>query len=201
MEKNTKITNTSGEKINCQTDNIMINTKTNNTKTNNTKTNNTKTNKIKLKIYNLQDTIRNTVVAIQRYKKYEILSSNDLKLAYENLKVCFKTLENADIFLNNSLLDKCIDCIQTVTKDLTAIFRLYGTMNILDVLYVCFGNEYINTIHSDDTVSTLFKSKFDILTKYFHPISYKIIPWKKDKTKDKTNETLTQKLILLKKIV
>lgn len=191
MENNIKILNPS------------VNNITDTTATTTTK--NTKANKIKLKIYNLQDTIRNTIIAIQRYKKYELLTSNDVKLAFENLKSCFKLLDSADMFLNNSLLDKCIDCIQTVSKELSYIFRSYGTMNILDVLYVCFGTEYVNTIHSDNTVTTTFKSKFDILTKYFHPISYKIIPWKKDKNKvknvEKSHSTTNSNIIKKNRII
>jgi len=156
-----------------------------------------KINTIKLKIYNLQDIIRNTIVAIQRYKKLDVLTSNEVKLAFENLRLSFKTLDNASIFLTDSLLDKCIDCIQTVTKDLTAVFRLYGTMKMFDVLSVCFGSDYIKKITVDESI--LFKSKLDILDKYFHPINYKIIPWKKDKQDKGSEQKVSTNSIIIKK--
>lgn len=198
------------------THNIIINNNENN---NNNVNNNESYNEynkikaIKIKIFNLQDTIRNSIIAIQRYKKYHIVTSNDVKLAIENLKNCFKTLETANSFLINmvgplpttdkgsgsgsgtkflSLFDKSIECIQSVTKELTTIFRLYGTMYLYDVLAVCFGTEYLKNIihHTTDTSDiVLFKSKLDILNKYFHPINYKIIPWKKDKKDKKDKNT------------
>jgi ATP-dependent Lon protease len=155
-------------------------------------------NSIKHKIYDLQDMIRNTIIAIQRYKKMEVLSSSEVKLAYENLKICFKTLDNASNFLSTSLFDKCIDCIQSVTTDLTANFRLYGSMRMFDVLSVCFGSEYTKKISLDETI--LFKSKLEILGKYFHPINYKIITWKKDKKKNSVlDHSTTSNSIVIKK--
>ena len=38
-------------------------------------------------------------------------------------------------------------------------------MNLEDLLIICFGNNLLESDHS----------KFDLLKKYFHPISYKIV--------------------------
>jgi ATP-dependent Lon protease len=159
---------------------------------------------LKTKIYNLQDTIRNTIIAIQRYKKYGIISSNDVKLCIDYLKKCFKTLEQSNTFLINSLLDKCIDCIQSVNKDLATVFRLYGTMYLQDILAVCFGTDYIKNItqHAQEINDiVLFKSKLDIINKYVHPINYKIIPWKKDKKDKKDNVPVNKNIIRKNRIV
>jgi ATP-dependent Lon protease len=152
---------------------------------------------IAMKIYDMQDIIRNTIIAIQRYKNLDVLTSNEIKLAFENLKQCFKTLDNANTFLTDSLIDKCIDCIQSVTKDLTAVFRLYGTMKMFDVLSVCFGSDYIKKINVDESI--LFKSKLDIIDRYFHPINYKIIPWKKDKQDKGSEQKVSTNSIIIKK--
>ena len=54
------------------------------------------------------------------------------------------------------------------------LFKLYGTENIHDLLNVAFGDDYLSTVHWDT-------DKYNILENHFHPIHFKIIPWKTER--------------------
>ena len=66
-----------------------------------------------------------------------------------------------------------INRLQQINNDLSVNFRLYGTKNIEDVLNICFGTEYIK-----ENIVVENKALYEVLKKYVHPISYKILDWK-----------------------
>jgi ATP-dependent Lon protease len=106
--------------------------------------------------------IKQTLLSIQKYKKLDIITSTDIN-------ICIKALE--------VLYSQCIDnnSIDNVKNDLLVLFKSYGTANIDDLLELLLGSDAIQEFNSND--------KFEIIKKYVHPISYKIIPNTKKKTK------------------
>ena len=58
--------------------------------------------------------------------------------------------------------------LQYVNNELSAIFKLYGTERLEDLMQICFGYKYITPEPED-------LSKYEVLNNYFHPIYYKLI--------------------------
>ena len=62
-----------------------------------------------------------------------------------------------------------ISNLQTINNELVNAIKIYGTDSLEDLLTICFGN--ISSIMKEEEDI----SKFELLKKYFHPTSYKII--------------------------
>ena len=71
-------------------------------------------------------------------------------------------------------IEKVTINLDNIRNELINIFRLYGTENIHDLLNICYGDEYVSNIEWDN-------NKYNLLEKYFHPINFKIIPWKSER--------------------
>ena len=134
-------------------------------------THNQQKNKLENTIHYFHELIQKTIIAIQKYKQYDILGANELNIATQALESHYIDLTN-----NYAMLKKK-DNIKTVTSNISEIrnnlnniFRLYGTESIQDLLNVCFGDNYVNNIKWDN-------NKYILLEKYFHPSSFKTIPW------------------------
>lgn len=99
--------------------------------------------------------IKQTLLSIPKYKKLEIVTNTDIT-------ICIKALE--------VLYTQCIEnsSIETVKNDLLVLLKSYGTTNMVDLLELIAGKEAIHEFNKND--------KFEIIKKYVHPISYKIVP-------------------------
>ncbi len=131
----------------------------------------------------IQDIIRNTILSIQYYKKLEIFSSSDCVLSVSLLNELFdKTVDLLN--KNNAIkdgdiaggytIDNVINDLQKIIDKLATIFINFGTKNLEDLIFICFGNEYKNMKYSDP----ILQDKYNLLKKYVHPINYKMVPWK-----------------------
>ena len=119
--------------------------------------------------------IQKTIISIQKYKQLDILGANELNLATHNLeKIYFDLSSNLVLLKQKNNIEKVTINLEDIRTELTNIFRLYGTENIHDLLNVCYGDEYISNIVWDN-------NKYKLLEKYFHPINFKIIPWRKER--------------------
>ena len=99
--------------------------------------------------------IKQTLLSISKYKNLEIVTNTDLT-------ICIKALE--------VLYTQCIEnsSIETVKNDLLVLLKSYGTTHMTDLLELIAGKEAIEEFNKND--------KFEIIKKYVHPISYKIVP-------------------------
>ena len=123
-----------------------------------------------------QNLIQKTLLSIQYYKQFDIIGANELNLATQHLEKLFIELSNNLILIqNNNPSDKIYKNIEKIRNDLYEIFRLYGTQNLKDLINVSFGDEYLKNVKWDN-------NKFELLEQYFHPVSFKNMPWKKDRT-------------------
>ena len=134
------------------------------------------------KIINLQEIIKRTILAVQKYKIINIFGANELN-------ICIQTLEN--IFLQLNILyesikkkqeidtELYINKIQEITNELSSVFHTFGTENIDDLIYVCFGNEFISNNFKKQNII----EKYNVMKNYVHPISYKVMHWKSDTEK------------------
>jgi ATP-dependent Lon protease len=134
------------------------------------------------KVNFFKDVIQKTIIYIQQNKKYDILGISDVSLCTDNLYELIKKLNNIENTFDNIVdftsikdTDNYINELQTINNDLSSILKNYGTNNLEDLLIICFGNTKVT--NSDDE-----ELKYELLKKFFHPISYKLVNKKVDKT-------------------
>jgi hypothetical protein len=134
---------------------------------------------IKKKILFFQELIQKTYLRVQQNKILDIIGISDINTCVNsliNLNTTTQSITDDEMQQNS---DNVINLLQTINNELSNLFKLYGTESFEDMLWICFGNNSINTY----TVTEMDKHKFELLKKYFHPISYKIMNLKKDSDK------------------
>jgi len=133
------------------------------------------------KIDFFKDVIQKTIIRCQRNKALGILDVTDVDACIERLGVLSKQVNDASNA--NTTQDELINLLQSVNNELSGLLKHYGTDSLEDLLLICFGNSYKMTMNENDT------SKFELLTKYFHPTGYKIVGKKESGVKHKkTND-------------
>jgi len=130
------------------------------------------------KIDFFKDIIQKTLIHVQTNKIFDILGISDINNCIERLEEINRKMDQ--IFDKKKDSENLINNLQIINDDLSGIIKNYGTKNFDDLIVVCFGNN--NKIINDEHIS----QKFDLLKKYFHPTSYKVIN-KKEESKNKKN--------------
>jgi hypothetical protein len=131
------------------------------------------------KIQFFQDVIQKTILYAQKNKILEILGVSELNNCIQSLHELSNKIHNVSfkpISSNNK--DELVDFLQVINNELSIIFKSFGTDSLEDLICVCFGNNNVNIINEID------KCKLELLKKYFHPTSYKIISKKQDSDKN-----------------
>ena len=132
----------------------------------NTNTNTFYTPLIEKKIEFFKDVIEKTILHVQKNKFLDILGISDVGACIDTLgEISKKIKEITEHKVDN---DTLVDYLQKINNDLSSIIKSYGTESLDDLLLICFGNNN-NVVYSEKE-----QIKFDILKKYFHPISYKL---------------------------
>jgi ATP-dependent Lon protease len=126
--------------------------------------------------------INKTLIYIQKYKTYNIISTNDINVCYNSIK----EINNLLLNINKKNTDSAFEILQSINDSFSNIFKNYGTESIDDILIICLGNNYLNIINNE---------KYKLLQSFFHPISYKNLKWKKTSDNNDIND---KKLILQK---
>ena len=129
---------------------------------------------IEKQIHYFHNLIQKTIIAIQKYKQLDILGANELNQATQKLEKMYLELSNNKLFLKNKNVSKIKQNLETLRIDLSEIFKSYGTESIHDMINVVYGNKFFNCI-------TWNKDKYQLLEKYFHPISFHNVPWSPDR--------------------
>ena len=128
-----------------------------------------------------KDIIQKTILHVQKTKTLDILGISDVSTCIDKLNEISEKINEINkinqIKDQNSTSDTKINGLQYINNELSALFKNYGTQNLDDLLVVCFGNNY--KITSDETE----QQKIELLKKYFHPTSYKVVVKKDDKNK------------------
>ena len=126
-----------------------------------------------------------TIVSSQSYKNYDVMTANDLKQSLESLHRVYSQIDKLVAAIDEGTVskDNVVKDLQSITNDLSAVFKSYGTENVRDLLNICLGKDYISKEIDDDEKS----ERFDLLERYGHPIGYKSITWKNDPPKEPVN--------------
>uniref|UniRef100_A0A6C0CQN2 Lon proteolytic domain-containing protein n=1 Tax=viral metagenome TaxID=1070528 RepID=A0A6C0CQN2_9ZZZZ len=127
----------------------------------------------------LRSIVQKTIVSASHYKSMDVLGTNELKSCLDSLHRIFVNLDVLSTSLEGKTnINSVLDDLQKVTNDISGIFKSYGTQSLEDLLMVCFSSDYFKELMNNQ--DEFQKDKMNILSKYCHPISYRIIPWKSD---------------------
>ena len=132
---------------------------------------------VERKIEFFKDIIQKTIIHVQKNKILDILGISDVSTCIEKLGELSKKIEEM-MMLKIASTDTIINNLQLINNELSSLLKNYGTESFEDLLLICFGNN--NKITTDENEY----NKFELLKKYFHPTSYKVIS-KKDESKKK----------------
>jgi hypothetical protein len=135
---------------------------------------------VEKKIDFFKDVIQKTIIHVQKNKFLDILGISDVNTCIERLGDLSKKIQ--EISENKTNTEVLINNLQQINNELSSLLKNYGTDSLDDLLLICFGNN--SKIMSEDTQY----DKFELLKKYFHPTSYKVINKKDDNKQKKTDE-------------
>ena len=128
----------------------------------------------------IQEIIENTIISIQQHKKNNLFSENDVNLSVSILLDLYEkvnTIEITNTNVNEESND-ILNSLQKIIDKLSLVICGFGTKKIEDMLFVCFGSEFKNIKFEDD----IHNDKLKLISKYVHPVSYKLISWKSKKS-------------------
>ncbi len=146
---------------------------------------------ISQKIKNYQEIIQNTILYIQKYKTLDIIDAGDLNICIQNMENLYESCRNVLILIKdkeNVDINDIANRLQIINNELSINFKSYGTGNLKHLLDICIGPDYINKYFKNKPKEGLF----NIIEKYIHPISYKIMDWKEKNTFE--NKKINKKL-------
>ena len=139
---------------------------------------------IERKLAFFQDTIQRTILQVQRNKMLDIIGISEQNNCISSLFELTKTIKDINEHTINTNTDAVINSLQHINNELSSLFKLFGTELFEDFLWVCFGNNSVNTYATSD----MEKHKFELLKKYFHPTSYKLLGSKKNDNVNKLDD-------------
>jgi ATP-dependent Lon protease len=129
------------------------------------------------KIKYFQEIIQTTNLSIQQYKSMELFSNSDTNICMANLHELYqKTEEIYNIVDSQSNVEIIIELLQNIIDKLAVIISKYGTKNFDDLLFICFGSQYLQQKNENPYI----QNKIELIRKFVQPINYKNIYWKQD---------------------
>ena len=146
---------------------------------------------IVIKLNEIQEIIRNTVISISRNKVDGVFSNNDSVLSTSILTDLYEKTKRIDLELSTksyTTIDEIINSLQGVIDKVSMVICGFGTSNINDLLFISFGSEFKNVQVSDP----ILRSKQELIKKYIRPVGYKIIHWKNSKASHTHSDILCQ---------
>ena len=135
----------------------------------------------KQKIAFFQNMISKSTLSVQKYKNMDIISANELNQYTLILETLYNDLNNLNIIVEKKNVDfnDVINKLQKINNELSNLFKTYGTADFDDLITVALGSSFTSTLSESD------KIKYSIIKKYIHPITYKVLPFKKESDKKK----------------
>jgi len=143
------------------------------------------------KMNNLKNIITKTISSCQKYKLYDILGANEVNVCISTLDTLFNDIKDEQDKLNNQKFNiiETINRIEKIEEELLIIIKNFGTDTLGDLIYLLFGENYIDNIGND------LIDKYNLLLQRVHPINYKILHWKQDTTPNNKKVILKNKIV------
>ena len=84
------------------------------------------------KIQYFHQLIQKTLLSIQKYKQQDVIGANELNQGVQTLERLYLELSKIKLLLKNKTKISTVnEQIETIRNELAAVFKLYGTENIL----------------------------------------------------------------------
>ena len=145
------------------------------------------------KILSYQDILNKTYLSIQKQKDIKIIQQSDVNSCIEELNTINSSIKDLLHETNNSQnIDEDLLCkLQEINNALSIILKQYGTQEIDDILFVSFGQNYVNDLLKTYENDNDYIEKYIIIQKYITPLKYKIVSWnlQNRNTNEKRNNT------------
>ena len=140
--------------------------------------------------------INKTQISVENYKTNDIINASDFNICIQNLETIYEELKAIKICINidKTVSDQSVNNLQKINDDLSVVFKTFGTKKIFDLLTICFGTNYINNLYNDNDAITT--AHINLIKKYAHPVSYKVIPWKNEPKKTNTSNKIIKNKII-----
>jgi len=129
---------------------------------------------IEKKVAFFHDIIQKTILNVQKNKIMDILGVSDVNSCINTLNGLNEKMRNILLFDQPSTAEELIDRLQTINNELSGLLKSYGTDSLEDLLSICFGNNNCIVTNEEE------RAKYELLKKYFHPTSYKVVNRKED---------------------
>jgi len=128
--------------------------------------------------------IQKTVKSSNKYKMNDVFGASELNICIKNLEIIYTSIQKLKISLDIDTVsrDEILTRLQDINNDLFIVFKTYGTKDIEDLLYVSFGNDYISNVKKK-----VDNELYDIIINNVNPISFNVLPWRKERKKSKKN--------------
>ena len=140
------------------------------------------------KILFFNDIIQKTILNVQKNKLLGLLTMTDINSCISLINLISEKIK---LFPKKISTDMMVNNLQTINNDISALLKIYGTESLEDLITICFGNDKVFINDEADLI------KYDLLKKYFHPTSYKILNSKikpdESKEKEKDDEYVNEK--------
>ena len=144
---------------------------------------------IEKKLLFFQDVIQKTILHVKKNKILDIIGVSEVNVCMNSLFELSKKIKDINNVSTSSNADNIINILQQVNNELSSLIKLVGTDSFEDLLWICFGNNSVNSY----AISDMDKHKFELLKKYFHPTSYKLLCVKNEKKDIKDDSPLNEK--------
>ena len=123
------------------------------------------------------DLLQRTIIHMNRNKCFDIINISEVNTCIQNIHLIYEKIK---VLSDKHTVESILNQLQMINNDVSTLLKNYGTLLLDDLLTVCLGNP--PSLFSDEE-----KQKYDLLSKYFHPISYKVIKKPENKPSDNPN--------------
>jgi ATP-dependent Lon protease len=130
---------------------------------------------VEKKLLFFQDVIQKTILHIQKNKILDIIGISEVNSCINSLSELSNKIKEISEININKKTEEIINILQIINNELSNLLKLFGTESLEDLLWICCGNNSVNTY----AITEMEKQKFELLKKYFHPTSYKLLIVKK----------------------
>ena len=141
-----------------------------------------------------QKIVYKTINSVYKYKTMDIIGASDINICLQNIESLQNNIINIQTILqtNNKInYNDLFERVQKINNEFSSIFKLYGTEHLDDVINVCYGKEYLQSLKENN------EDQYNLMNTFIHPIKYKVLIWKDShKISKNTNRKLMKNRIV-----
>jgi ATP-dependent Lon protease len=126
--------------------------------------------------------VQRSIISVQKYKSLDIITGNELNISLQNLENVFENISSCKKKKKFDIAE-----INKIKTEIYNIFRLFGTKKISDIIYICFGNNYLTKLNNNE--------QYKLIKKYIHPINFKLLDWNKNNHKKSDKYLARNKIV------